>query len=350
MTRTRPVHIWFSVFTIASTILLAPLMLKEPAMASETKLVIAHRGASGYLPEHTLPAKAMAHAMGADYIEQDVVLTKDGIPIVLHDIHLDTVSNVAEIFPTRNRADGKYYAIDFTLAEIRTLALHERTRRNSKSSVFPNRFPQNLSAFSIPTLMEEIELIQGLNKSTGRDTGIYPEIKAPDFHRENGFDLSRIVIDVLHKYGYRSKEDKVILQCFDWKENQRIRDELGFKGRMVQLLGENNWGISRDTDYDYLKSQSGLIEMARTVDGIGPWINQIVTGINTDSGPEISDLVKNAHAAGLKVHPYTARADKLPKWAATFDKLLETILHQANADGIFTDFPDLAVKYVNATR
>lgn len=331
-------------FIIATALLTATLTIGTTAMATQDKLIIAHRGASGYLPEHTLAAKAMAHAMGADYIEQDVVLTKDGIPVILHDIHLDTVSDVATVFPDRKRPDGQYYVIDFTLSEIKTLSVHERTKRGSNASVFPNRFPHAKSSFQIPTFVEEIELIQGLNKSTGRTVGIYPEIKAPQFHHDNGLDLAKIVIKILNEHGYKTKTDPIILQCFNWKENQRIRNDLGFKGKMIQLLGENNWGIAKGSDFDYLKSKEGLVEMAKTVDGIGPWINQVVTG-KVDGNPQLTDLVDNAHDAGLSVHPYTARADKLPKWADTFEELIAIILQSANADGVFTDFPDLAVKF-----
>ncbi|MBT6330596.1 MAG: glycerophosphodiester phosphodiesterase, partial [Kordiimonadaceae bacterium] len=128
------------------------------------KVVIAHRGASGYLPEHTIAAKAMAYAMGADYIEQDVVMTKDGRLVVLHDHLLDRVTDVQEKFPDRKREDGRYYVIDFTYAEIRTLNVSERYRideNGEKVAVFPGRFPLNKSNFKVHTLEKEIELIQG---------------------------------------------------------------------------------------------------------------------------------------------------------------------------------------------
>ncbi len=168
-------------------LLLALGLLVCPAMAAEFA-VIAHRGASGYLPEHTLPAKALAYGLGADFLEQDVVLTKDRHPIVLHDIHLDTVTDVADRFPERARADGRYYALDFTLAEIKTLAVHERWDHKNRQPVFAGRFPSE-NRLSVPTLAEEIELVQGLNTSTGRDVGIYPEIKKPAWHREQGYDI-----------------------------------------------------------------------------------------------------------------------------------------------------------------
>ena len=336
---------------IWATLSLLPILTpSEYAMADENKLVIAHRGASGYLPEHTLAAKAMAHAMNADYIEQDVVLTKDGKAIILHDIHLGTVTDVAKKFPKRKRDDGRFYAIDFTLVEIKTLNVHERRRKGTRASVYSNRFPQGLSTFKVPTLIEEIELIQGLNKSTGKNIGIYPEIKAPQFHRDNGQDLAKAVLKILDDYGYKSKSDKVIVQCFNWAETQRIRNELGYRGKLVQLLGENRWGISPDTDYDHLKSPAGLKEIAAIADGIGPWINQIVTGTNSDGTPKLTDLAANAKAAGLDIHPYTARKDQLPKWAETYDSLLEIILNTAKADGIFTDFPDLAVAFVSKQK
>ena len=123
------------------------------AVATE-KIVIAHRGASGYLPEHTLAAKAAAHAMRADYIEQDVVLSKDGVPMVLHDIQIDTVTDVAQMFPDRARADGRFYAIDFTLDELKALTVSSASTSTASRS-FPGRFPRGAASFQIPTLAEE---------------------------------------------------------------------------------------------------------------------------------------------------------------------------------------------------
>ena len=141
---------------------------------NNNKIVIAHRGASGYLPEHTLPAKAMSYAMNVDFIEQDIVLSKDNVPIVIHDIHLETVTDVAVKFPNRNRNDGRYYVIDFSFEELKQLNVSERFNPESKQAIYPNRFPLNSSTFKLHSLAEEIELIQGLNKSTGKNVGIYP--------------------------------------------------------------------------------------------------------------------------------------------------------------------------------
>ena len=128
------------------------LLIVGAAWVAEGQIVIAHRGASGYLPEHTLASKALAYGMGADYIEQDVVLTSDDHAVVLHDIHLDTVTNVAEVFPDRARDNGRHFAIDFTLDEIRQLSVYERFSRETGAAVYTRRFPLHQARFSVPTL------------------------------------------------------------------------------------------------------------------------------------------------------------------------------------------------------
>ncbi|MDU2481093.1 MAG: glycerophosphodiester phosphodiesterase, partial [Klebsiella sp.] len=172
---------------LMSGMILASSALCFSAVAAE-KMVIAHRGASGYLPEHTLPAKAMAYAQGADYLEQDLVMTKDDRLVVLHDHYLDRVTDVAQRFPQRARKDGRFYAIDFTLAEIKSLKFTEGFEpKNGKNvQTYPGRFPMGKSDFRIHTFEEEIEFVQGLNHSTGKNIGIYPEIKAPWFHHQEG--------------------------------------------------------------------------------------------------------------------------------------------------------------------
>ena len=157
------------------------LLLSPIARASNKTIVIAHRGASGYLPEHTLESASLAHNMGADFIEPDLVLSKDEVVVILHDIHLESTTNVKSLFPNRKREDGHWYAIDFTLAELKSLYVHERTQKSSTKAVFPKRFPVHLNIFQIPTLDEFILLIHGLNKSRNKKIGIYPEIKNPFF-------------------------------------------------------------------------------------------------------------------------------------------------------------------------
>ena len=206
----------------------------------QTPIVIAHRGASGYLPEHSLAAVAMAHAMDVDYIEQDVVLTSDGVPIVLHDVHIDTVTDVATVFPSRARSDGRYFAIDFTLDELKELKLCERIDFETGKAVYSRRFPVGKSSFRIPTLVEEIELIQGMNKSTGKSIGICVEIKSPAWHIEQGQHVSETTLSVLRSYGYCARADSAIIECFDATELRRIREQLDCRHCRRQMLSLDN--------------------------------------------------------------------------------------------------------------
>lgn len=315
-------------------------------MSIKTKtppVVIAHRGACGYLPEHTLEAKALAYGMGADYLEQDVVATRDDVLVVLHDIHLDTVTDVAERYADRARADGRFYARDFDLAEIKTLNVHERRNEDGVTAVFPGRFPTDEGHFSIATVAEEITMIQGLNKATGRNTGIYPEVKSPAFHAEEGVDVSRLLLATLEQFGYTDKSAPVYVQCFDAKEVVRLRNELECKLKIVQLIGENDWGES-DTDYDVLKSADGLKSIAEVADGIGPWAPQLYTIAEIDGQAVSTGMVSAAHAVGLTVHPYTFRADALLPGFDTFTEMVEWFAGTLSIDGLFTDFPDKAIE------
>jgi glycerophosphoryl diester phosphodiesterase len=230
---------------------------------SARKIVIAHRGASGYLPEHTLEAKALAYGLGADYLEQDVVATRDGSLVVLHDLYLDDVTDVAARFPQRRRADGHFYVIDFDLAEIRQLNVCERREPGTDRARFPARFPLGMQGLRVATLEQEIQLVQGLNRSTGRRVGIYPEIKDPAWHRAHGMDLSRALIATLERFGYRNKDDLAFVQCFDPNELARVRDEIGSGLRLVQLVGP-------EPEFAPLLTRGGLERIARYADGLGP--------------------------------------------------------------------------------
>ena len=323
-------------------------MPKQPQPAPEAMMdfaVIAHRGASGYLPEHTLEAAAMAHAMGADYIEQDVVLTGDGVLIVLHDLYLDAVTDVAQKFPGRQRADGRHYAIDFSWEEIRSLRVHERLRYDGLPA-FPGRFKTAGRVFRIATLAEQIELIQGLNRSTRREAGFYIEPKAPDWHKREGKDLIAAVLDLLARYGLDGADDPVLLQSFDQGALIRARHELRSQLRMVQLIGENSWDESPD-DFDYLRSPEGLADITAYAQGIGPWIPQVVD-FKTNKSPDISDLVTRAHALGLFVHAYTLRADDLPPRAGTVENAVRVLAGEVGLDGVFTDHPDQVLQHLPA--
>jgi glycerophosphoryl diester phosphodiesterase len=319
-------------------------------MSTTTRpIVIAHRGASGYLPEHTLAAKALAHAMGANFLEQDVVLSRDGTPIVLHDIHLDSTTDVAQRFAGRARDDGRFYAIDFDLAEIRQLRVHERTHLDAARSghaVYPQRFPAQHALFDIPTLEEEINMLAGLDHTRGCRTGLYIELKSPNWHQSQGLDPSSAVLDVLDKTGYSERPDQVFLQCFDDQTLQKLRGQLKTPLPMIQLIGENNWGEDSAVDYDYLRTPAGLDYVASYAQGIGPFLPHIYLGRSASGSPRISTLVDDAHARGLQVHPYTFRRDELPAGIESFAQLLDVFISQAEVDGLFTDFPDLVIDYL----
>ena len=318
-----------SVFLIGLLLFSCNQTKKQPIM--DQKIVIAHRGASGYLPEHTLEAKAMAHAMNADFIEQDLVLSKDYIPIVIHDIYLDNVTDVATKFLNRKRNDNRYYVIDFTFDELKALRVTERINPKTGEQFYPNRFPKNKGNFKLHSLQEEIELIQGLNKSTSKNIGIYPEIKEPEFHRKEGKNLTEIVLKVLSDYGYKTKKDYCILQCFDAKELERIRKELQSELFLVQLI-------------EFPEETKQLEHFATYADGIGPYYKQILSE-KINGKFTFTSLVSDAHQLGLKVHPYTFRADSLDEFSS-FEEMMQTLLIDANIDGCFTDFPDLVVDFL----
>jgi glycerophosphoryl diester phosphodiesterase len=315
-----------------SLLLLACTTIAKP-------VVVAHRGASGYLPEHTLEAVTLAFMQGADFIEQDIVLSKDLVPVVLHDIHLETVTNVEQKFPGRKREDGRYYAFDFSLAELKTLRVHERESEPGKL-VFPSRY-QGSGHFTIATFEEEIELITQLNRQFGKNTGFYPEIKSPAWHRNEGADISKIVLAVLRKHQLDDPQKAIYVQCFDYAETKRLRNDLGAKVKLVQLIGENDWGES-DTDYDALRSTAGLQELAKVAQGIGPWIPQLVD-LQTK---QATSLAKDAKGAGLSIHPYTFRKDALPAGISS-KQALDVLFKDIEVDGVFSDFPDVVVDYLS---
>lgn len=289
----------------------------------------------------------MAFAMGADYIEQDVVMTKDDHLIVLHDITLDRTTDVAERFPDRVRDDGRYYAIDFTLDEVRQLRASEGfdIENGEKKQGYANRFPMGESTFSVPTLAEEIELIQGMNKSMDKNVGIYPEIKGPEFHREAGKDISTAVVRMLKSYGYTSKQDKIFLQTFSFEELKIIHDEIlpaqGVDLNLVQLIGG-------DSSYPWMFEEDGMNKLSAFADGVGPEKSLVVSRDSQKANIQVSDFVARAHAAGMQVHPYTYRLDpgQVPGYANSYEDLLEIHYFRADIDGVFTDFPDRAAEFL----
>lgn len=297
----------------------------EGMEARPVPLVIAHRGASGYLPEHTLPAYAAAYFLGADFIEPDVVLTADGVLLASHDITLERTTNVEAVFPGRARPDGKWYVIDFTLEEIRTLEVDgpdrfvgpvADARAEPGDAVDAGAAPPEARA--VPpglrraTLAEVIGLVQHLNRQTGRRVGVIPEMKHPSFHLLEGKPMEGPLADLLAEYGYDSPASPAIVQSFDADALRRLREQHGCPLPRVFL-------VDVDDPFD-------LDEVATFAEGLGPHRRLV-----EDSG---GGLVAEAHARGLFVTPWTFQ-DDVREMAAFF--------REYGVDGLFTDFPDRGV-------
>jgi glycerophosphoryl diester phosphodiesterase len=288
--------------------------------APSGRIVIGHRGACGYLPEHTLESYALAHGQGADYIEPDLVRTRDGAFICLHDIYLELTTDVATVFPGRARADGRYYAADFTLEEVRSLRVHERLDR---------RFPQGVSRFAVPTFEEMIELVEGLNRTTGRRAGVYPELKHPAFHRAEGLPMEEAFLAIVRRYHLGEPDaPPIFVQCFEPEPLRELR-RLGSSLPQIFLLDEDASALSTD---------AGLDEIAAYANGIGPSKSLIAR----DPG-----LVARAHQRGLTVHPWTFRVDDLGDGYSSFEDELAAYYGKFGVDGVFTDFPDRARRWLD---
>lgn len=333
---------------------------------STEKIVIAHRGASGYLPEHSMASKRLAFEMGADYIEQDIVLSKDDKLLVLHDLYLDRVTDVAKVYPNRAREDERYYAIDFTFKEIQKLQMTERFRLKAGKQVaqFPARTPLWQGDYKVHQLKDELDLIAKLNAQQQKKVGIYPEIKSPSFHRKEGKDISLILLKALKKAGFINKKDKIFLQSFDANELVRIDKELMPKLEMdlnlVQLIANTHWGITKiyteknvsNYSYEWMFKAGAMVKIADYADGIGPYKRMLITKKSRKNKLIISPMLKRAQQAGLVVHPYTFRLDKgrVEKYADSFEHMLEIFYFDLGVEGVFTDFPDRAVNFLKAKR
>ncbi|MDO4248458.1 MAG: glycerophosphodiester phosphodiesterase [Neisseria sp.] len=325
------------------------------------KLVIAHRGASGYLPEHTLESKALAVGQKADYLEQDLVMTKDNHLVVIHDHFLDGLTDVAQKFPGRARQDGKYYVMDFTLDEIRSLRMTEnfKTENGNQEAVYPKRFPLWQGNFRIHTFEEELQFIRGLEKSTGKTIGIYPEIKAPWLHHKEGKDIARATLEVLKKYGYTGKKDAVYLQTFDFNELKRLKQQLmpqmGMDVKLVQLVAYTDWKETEERrngqwvnySYDWMFKPGAMKEVARYADGVGPAWYMLLDEKQSKRGRIVTTpLAADIRTTQMQLHPYTVRKDALPPYVANIEEMYAALFQQTGADGIFTDFPDTLSAYL----
>jgi glycerophosphoryl diester phosphodiesterase len=378
--------IWKTILLAAS----AAAIVAAPAAAQQFKtldgkppLVIGHRGASGYLPEHTLESYKLAIEQGADFIEPDLVMTKDGHLIARHEPMLSGTTDVADRpeFASRKRkllVDGvetnDWFAGDFTIDEIRTLRARQAMKERDQS---------NNGKFYIPTFPEIIALAKAETVRTGRTIGVYPETKHPTFHNAIGLPLEPSLVGALNAAGWTTKDAPVFIQSFEVSNLKFLRRLTNV--RLVQLVDADdvdaNGGMVLtapfDKPYDFvitgdkrsfadLVTKEGLKDIKTYADGVGPWKPYIMSAkytLGTDGKPvdlnkdgkideqdrvllPPSSVVADAHAVGLFVHTWTFRSEPR-RLASDFkgDAMAEyKAFYQLGVDGLFSDFPDVAVK------
>lgn len=302
--------------------------------------VIAHRGASGYLPENSLAAMTLAHRQGADWLEIDVVLTRDGEVLVLHDPELDCVTDAAARYPGRARADGRFYALDFTLAEIRPLRSVVRRDPRTGAPAHPGRFPTAPEPQPLATLDELVRHVQALNQAAGREAGLCVELKRPLHHDRIGRDLTAATVDILRRHGLARAGARCMLLSFEPAVLRRARQELGWEAAVLQLTGPAEWGED-NIDYAALLTPAGLTEIATYADWFGPHLPQVLSW-GPGGPPRPTGLAARAQAAGLRVAAYTFQPEGLPAGVMLAARL-EYALGPLRLDGVISDYPDVAV-------
>lgn len=361
---------WLVVVSAVVVLLTQGSMAAYPTLSGDGPLVIGHRGASGYRPEHTLESYQLAIEMGADFIEPDLVATQDGVLIARHEPNLIDTTNVSEIakFADRRKTipvDGAeqegFFSHDFTLAEIKEL----RARQAQ-----PQRDQSYNDQFEIPTLQEVIDLVKQTEATTGRKMGIYPETKHPTYFDQLGLSLEERLIETLVANDFTDPQ-RVFIQSF---EVTNLKDELtqlmaaqGIKLPLVQLYDEfqlqpYDFVVSGDPrTYGDLISADSLKNFVSTyASGIGPWKRSFVltepvdppVDTNGDGVAEVTErltgeilpVIADAHAAGLVVHPYTFRdEEKYLTMDYSGDPIAEyKQFYDLGVDGLFSDFPDTA--------
>jgi glycerophosphoryl diester phosphodiesterase len=313
-------------------------------MVATAPLIIAHRGASGYRPEHTVAAYELAAHLGADFLEPDLVSTRDGVLVARHEPEIGATTDVAahpEFADRRTTSviDGVartgWFAHDFTLAELRTLRAVERIPEVRPANTrFDGRYP-------IPTFDEILALASRLTTELGRPIGVYPETKHPTYHAKLGLPLESALVDALRGAGLDDPDAPVFVQSFEVHNLRALRAEHGLRARLVQLVdAEGGPADAAVADYRELLSPAGLAEVARYAAAIGPAKALVRAGGLVGAG----GLVADAHAAGLAVHPWTFRAEPAFRPADEPSAVSELAHYLCiGVDAVFTDNPDLAV-------
>jgi glycerophosphoryl diester phosphodiesterase len=348
--------------TLGATAAAAAAFAALPAAAVETyggfrkmPLIIAHRGASGERPESTLMAFRLAIAEGADFIEPDLVATKDGVLVVRHENEISQTTDVAlkpefgSRLTTRQiqgQAVSGWFTEDFTLAELKTLRCRERLPKLRPESAKFN-FQE-----SIATYQEVLDLAKAESARLKRPIGTYPEMKHASYFTGIGLPLEGRLADLLKKNDLDSPTAPVFIQCFDILPLKTIMTMC--KAPRIQLMEPNGGPTDVTLRYRDMASASGLKTIATYANGVGPeWSMILPTSPDGDLGPTTT-LVADAHAAGLTVHPWTVRAENsflppklrkgtVPSDFGDVDRVYKG-LYAAGVDGLFSDFPALAVK------
>ncbi len=326
------------------------LVVRHDRRRPTAPLVIGHRGAPGYRPEHTMAGYELAIDLGADLVEPDIVVTRDGALVARHETELSRSTDVADHpeFADRHRTrvvDGEeltgWFIDDFTLAEVRTLRSVERV---------PHLRPLNTAydgQFGIVTLAEIVELVRRRSTPT-RTVRVLAELKHPSWTAEQGIPVTRLVADELRRLDAATADGPVVLQSFDAPALRWLRAQLGPDGPSMSLLVDNA------SESDALLTPAGLREISTYAQAVGPSNDRILLTDEDGRLVGVSDLVNQAHRAGLAVWPWTLRSENahLPRHlrhgddpAALGDGQAEArLLLALGVDGVITDHPDVVAR------
>lgn len=326
------------------------LAFTSPACRAESqeKKVMAHRGASGQLPENSMSSFVLAAVTKSDFISMELVMTKDNHLVVFRDIVITNRTNVADIFPGRARQDGKYYIIDFTLLELQQLSLVD------KRGDYP-------AGIRIPAFSDVLFLLRRLEKNLGYSIGIAPEIKKPWFHLNEGKDISSRTVDILEQYGYTETGSVVLLQCYDPEELQKIHKTLlpsrAIDLQLVQLIDSNDGNETQRLkngkwmpyNSKWMFTRLGTKLLAIYADAVAVDKIRLLT-IAED--PVFNDFLSTLKAAQVKILALflNTNTGDTPAYFSSFAELLTKICEQESVDILVTDSPAQTIDFLQKRK